>query len=173
MNRIRSVLRTLFQRPVSDCRILENRKNALPRPVQRSGLTMTEIIVSAVLLMTVMSFVGSICFRVNLIWSDVNHNRVAINELSNQLEVLTLLKPDQVAVAIESLEPSQACSGALKSPALTGEIIKDELGSRVILRLNWERPVESLPVELSGWVATATQSANQPPGVEAEQEGEQ
>ena len=51
-----------------------------------AGITVTEVIVAAVLMMTIMGLVGTVCHRVNLIWFDVNHHRVAVSELSNQLE---------------------------------------------------------------------------------------
>lgn len=121
---------------------------------QRDGLTMTELIVSAVLLMTVMSFVTSLCFRVNLIWSSVGHHRVAVNELSNHLEELTMMTVAEATTAIGALDASEACCRALKSPVLSGEIIEDELGSRVILRINWDRPNDGNPTELSGWIVS-------------------
>ena len=165
MNQARLNSRLLSQ-SISNCRVPGNRK-------QRSGITVTEVIISAVLLATVMSLVGTVCFRVNRVWSDVNHQRIAINELSNHLEVLTLLKPEQAADAIKSLEPSQNCSRALKSPALTGEIVEDELGSRVVLRLDWNRPTKSIPTELSGWIVSASESTNEPPTEKSESEGDQ
>lgn len=163
MNRTKLDSRLRLGPAISDCRTAGNRK-------RRHGLTVTEIIVSAAMLATVMSFVGNLCFRVNLIWSDVNHHRIAVNELSNQLEVLTLMKPEQAATAIKSLKPSLDCSRALKSPELTGEIVEDELGWRVVLRLDWKRPNQSLPTELSGWIAAASEPSQTE---KAEPEGEQ
>lgn len=168
MNQIRLNSQSLRRHSISGCRVLESRKQRSGL-VQRSGLTMTEIIVSVVLLATVMSLVGTLCFRVNLIWSDVDHHRVAVNELSNHMEVLTLMKPEQATTAIKSLKPSQFCSRVLKSPVLSGEILEDELGSRVVLRLDWNRPTKSLPTELSGWIIAAPNS----PTEKTESEGEQ
>ena len=121
----------------------------------RRGFSVTEVLVSAVLLMTVMSLVGTACHRVNLIWFDVNHHRVAVCELSNHLEELTAMKPEQAIAAVNTLKPSAFCCQALDSPELTGEIFKDDLGSRVVLQITWKRPVAANPVTMSGWIVPA------------------
>ena len=126
----------------------------------RGGFTMTEVLVSAVLLMTIMSLVGTVCHRVNRIWFDVDHHRVAVSELSNHLEELTAMTLDQAAVAIKSMEPSESCCQALDSPQLTGEIFEDKLGTRVVLKINWTRPIAANPVEMSGWIIPAQQEAS-------------
>lgn len=126
----------------------------------RSGVTITEVIVSAVLMMAIMSLVGTVCHRVNLIWFDVNHHRVAVSELSNQLEELTAMTLDQAAVAVKSMEPSELCRRALTSPQLSGEISEDQLGARVVLKINWTRPNVANPIEMSGWIIPAQQEGS-------------
>jgi len=121
---------------------LRNQRNC------RSGFTISEVIVSTVLLMTIMSLVGAVCHRVNLIWFDVNHHRVAVSELSNQLEELTTMTHDQAAVAVKSIEPSESCRQALPAPQLSGEIFEDQLGTRVLLKINWTRPNACNPIEM-------------------------
>ena len=130
-----------------------------------AGITITEVIVSTVLMMTIMGLVGTVCHRVNLIWFDVNHHRVAVSELSNQLEELTALTLDQAAVAVKTIEPSESCRRALASPELNGEIFEDRLGSRILLKINWARAHPAKPVEMSGWIIpfgqeTASDAAN-------------
>ncbi len=117
-----------------------------------AGITVTEVIVAAVLMMTIMGLVGTVCHRVNLIWFDVNHHRVAVSELSNQLEELTSMTLDQAVTAVKTIEPSELCCRALASPELSGEILEDSLGTRVLLKINWNRPQTAKPVEMSGWI---------------------
>ena len=120
--------------------------------IRRRGFTVTEILVAAVLLMTVMSLVGTVCHRVNRIWFDVDHHRVAVSELSNHLEELTAMTLDQATAAAKTIEPSSECQRSLMSPEITGEITKDQLGSRVVLQINWARPIAANPIEMSGWI---------------------
>lgn len=122
----------------------------------RRGVTMAELIISSVILLVVMTFVTSICFRVNLVWKDIGHHRVALGELANQLEVLTAMKPDEAIAALETLEPSGLCKRTLQSPELNGEAIRDDLGTRIVLRMAWHKDREVKPVELAGWIVSAS-----------------
>lgn len=119
---------------------------------RRGGIAAAELIISAVLLITVMSFVTTICFRINLVWKDINHHRVAMGELSNQLEELTQLSPQEARTAVDSLKPTAICARSLQNPEITGEVVDDELGSRILLQLNWKRSNPGKAVELVGWI---------------------
>ena len=119
----------------------------------RQGVTLFEIIIAAIMLVTVMSFVASVCLRINFVWKDINHHRVAVNELTNQLESLTRLSTEEAKTAIDTIKASELCSRTLPNPMLSGEIIEDNIGNRVVLRLNWERPLDNPnPIELTGWI---------------------
>lgn len=137
-----------------DYRFLKTNRRTVCRLRSRRGITAAELIVSAVLLMTVMSFVTTICLRINLVWKDINHHRVAVCELSNQLEELTLLSPPEAQAAIESLQPSAICARSLRKPELAGKLIEDEFGSRIVLQIDWDRRNPGKPVELVGWIAS-------------------
>jgi hypothetical protein len=121
------------------------------------------------LLVTVISFVTSLAFRIDLVWKDTGHHRSAMNELSNQLEHLTLLAPDDVAAALESLRPSDELSRTLPQPKLTGEVINDDWGQRIVLRLNWDHRHEAKPVELVGWLSAVGGSGAGPHSATAPQ----
>ena len=134
-----------------------NRPEHLLHRKRRSGITVVELIISAVLLVTVMSFVTTICFRINLVWKDVNHHRVAMGELSNQLEVLTRLTRQEALAAVDAIQPSSVCASSLRNPELSGELVDDDFGSRIVLRINWDRRNPSNPVELAGWIVRPTE----------------
>jgi hypothetical protein len=124
-----------------------------PRGVShRAGLAMIEVVVAAGVLLVVMSFVSSLVFRIDFVWKDTGHHRAAMNELSNQLERLTLLSPDKISAAIEGLEPSEMVSRTLDKPELSGELVKDDWGDRIVLKLNWRRPYPGKPVQLVAWL---------------------
>lgn len=118
----------------------------------RHGVTAVELIVSAVLLMAIMSFITTLGFRINLVWKDVNHHRIATGELSNQLEEITKMTPAEAKSAISILRPSSLCARSLPNPQLSGELIEDELGNMVVMRINWNRRNPGKPVELAGWI---------------------
>lgn len=120
--------------------------------LKRRGFTSVELVVSSVILMTVMAFVTTLSFRVGLVWKDVRHQRIAVCELANQLEVLTLLSPDQAVEAIKNLQPSDGCNRTLTSPELKAALTEDELGTRISLSINWKRRIPGKPIELSGWI---------------------
>jgi len=132
-----------------------NERIKTERFCRRRGITMVELVISSVMLLTVMTFVTSICFRVNLVWKDVNHHRVALGELTNQLEVLTLMTPEEANTALENLEASETCKRTLASPEMSGEAIEDDLGTRIVLRMAWHPDPEVKPVELAGWIISA------------------
>ena len=134
-----------------------------PFPAQRCrrhGTTLVELLVSAFLLISVMSFVTTWCFHINTIWKDIGHHRVALCELSNQLEVLTRLNPTQAQEAIDAIEPSSTCARTLKNPELTGNLVEDALGTRVVLQLNWQRRYPGKPVTLAGWLPRPTEATD-------------
>lgn len=126
--------------------------------LRRRGVTTIELVVSAMLLMAVMTFVTTLCFRINLVWKDIGHHRVAVGELSNQLESLQRMTPAEAQAAVESLEPSLLCRRTLRDPELEGELIADELGNRIVLQINWARRNPGQPIELAAWLATETDS---------------
>ena len=125
----------------------------LPQPLsRRRGAMVMEMVVSCAVLITIMTFVTTLCFQVNRLWRSSGHHRVAMSELSNQLDRLTLMSVDEVKEEFESLEASELCSRTLQDPVLSGEVVDDQLGQRIILSLNWRRLNPGKPVELSGWI---------------------
>jgi prepilin-type N-terminal cleavage/methylation domain-containing protein len=118
----------------------------------RRGFTIVEVIVSASLLVVVMTFITTLAFRVDQTWKQIAHQRVAMNELSNQLDRLLHLNSDKLDTAIDAIEASSELRQTLPNPRLTAERIDDELGKRVVLRLNWQRRFPGRPLELIGWL---------------------
>ena len=122
------------------------------RPVSgRRGFTTMEILVSVVIICATATVVTSLLFKCGMVWRDVSQYRVAVHELSAQLEELTLMEADSVAERIEQLKPSAICSQRLPNTQLTGALVEDNLGVRIELSINWKRVVESKPVVLCGW----------------------
>jgi hypothetical protein len=123
----------------------------------RRGLLMTELIVAAVLLVTALSFLVTLSFRTGKLRQDSRHYTLAVNELTNQLERLTMLAESAIDVQLADLQPSPAVQTALPNPRLAGEKLVDEHGTRVILEINWDRIGNAKPVSLVGWLEPAVQ----------------
>jgi hypothetical protein len=113
---------------------------------------MIEAVVSAGLLLGVMSFAVQMTYRVDGVWRDTAQHRVAIHELSNHLDRLTLLSPEEIVSAIDAIVVSDAASRTLHDAKLDAERIDDELGTRIVVRINWTRRTPGNPVVLVGWL---------------------
>lgn len=137
------------------------------RNCRHSGVTMIELVVTAMLLVTVMTFVTTISYSIHLVWKDIGHHRVAAGELANQLEQLTLMPQQELRDAVASLKPSEVCGRTLRQPELVGELIEDNLGTRIVLKINWSRRHPGKPVELVGW-----KTQNQPPATSKSESNE-
>ena len=111
-----------------------------------------ELLVSAAILLATVSVISTLIFKCGMIWKDVSQRRVAVRELSSQLEELTLLDEDSAQEKIEQLELSEICTERLPEAKLVGVMSEDNLGVRIQLSLNWKRRVESKPVILCGWL---------------------
>ena len=118
----------------------------------RTGITILELTVSAVILVAVMTFFTTLSVRINQVWKDIGYKRMAMAELANQVDQISRLDRVGAEKAIESLSPSTLCEQTLSQPELTGEINQTELGTQIVLRLNWKRSNGGKPVELVGWL---------------------
>jgi len=118
----------------------------------RCGFTVTEMLVSALLLISVMSLVGPLAVRSDRLWQDARHGRFALEELSSQLDRLTGLPGDRLQAALAALAPSEYAREALPKPQLSGRIMRDRDGRRLVLQLTWERPAAPGHCTLVGWI---------------------
>jgi len=126
------------------------------------GLTKIEVLISTVVLIAVMSVTATMFHKTNLIWKDLRHHRIATGELANQLDVLTRVEASEIEAAIEALKPSEICSDALPRANLSASVVKDAIGDRIDLEIQWrsgndtrdqQRPNRA---RLSGWLRGGT-----------------
>ena len=118
----------------------------------RRGLSSMELIVSTSVMMAIIFVVAKMSFQIQGVWRDVDHHRVAICELSNHLDRLTRLTPDDAKIALQELTVSEPCARTLSNARLSGQLTKDELGFRVDLKLSWQTKYPSKPTKLQGWL---------------------
>lgn len=122
------------------------------RPRKRNGVTTTELVVAATLLVSVISLITPLTVRMGRIWQDARQIRLALGELSNQMERLTSMNAGQRETAIASLSPSIEIRHALPEARLHVQTIQDEDGTRLVISLQWKRAQPSNPISLEGWV---------------------
>lgn len=119
---------------------------------ERRGVTNVELVVSAAVVLTVLTIVTSLCYQINRVWIDVRHHRVAMVELSSQMDRLTRLDADKVALELENLQVSEYALRTLPEATLDGAAVDSELGMQITLKLTWPNH-RGLPIELTGWSA--------------------
>jgi hypothetical protein len=126
---------------------------------RRGGFTMIELLVSATLLMSIISLGATLSVQSGRLWQECRYQRLGLDELSGQLDRLTSLDQDQRAAALAELVPSEPILAALPNAQLTSEIITDRDGTRLILRLAWDRLGGSKQIVLVGWIDPLPASA--------------
>ena len=127
---------------------------------KRTGILTTDLLIAAVTLLSVITFFTTCSFQIRLVWKDIRHQRIAMEELNNQLESITLLSETEASKALNSLVPSTACENSLQDPKLTGALRKDLLGARVTLQLDWNKRHHGKPLEISGWIQNTGPEVN-------------
>ena len=118
------------------------------------GVTATELLVAAGLMVSVLGFMTSLTFQTGNIVKSVRHYQVAIHELANQLELLTSLNEVERKAMLENLKPSDSGMDALPEATLSGEVVVDSDGTRLVLSLDWDRGANGTPVSMVAWVDT-------------------
>lgn len=119
---------------------------------KRRGTTMVECIIAASALSVAIGTVTMGVFRIGRIWTDTAHYRIALQEVSNQLEVLTNLPPDEVQPAIDALVVSPDVARSLDGARLSGQLLQDGFGDRVRLGITWQAGHAMRPIQIEGWL---------------------
>lgn len=133
----------------------------LCRVRDRRGLNSIEVIVALTLLTSVLALATPLIVAHGRLVKQQRSYRLALDELSNQLERLSTLPAGDLPAAIESLTPSQFAERHLPEATLRGELADVEFGRRVTLEVVWDEPNRhGAPVRLTAWIASPTNSAN-------------
>ena len=124
---------------------------------------MLDLLVSFTLLAAAMSIVSPLVVRHGHLLRSQRNYRLALDELSNQMEHLTTLPPDKLSDAMQQLAPMSFVAERLNGAKLSGEIRPAENGSQITLQLSWnETTGRNSPVMLTTWVfpgpATTTEA---------------
>jgi hypothetical protein len=143
--------------------------SSYPTPSRRprSGISSIEAIVAFTLLSTTLTLSLPLIVHHQRLLESTRHYRLALDELSNQLDRLTALSTTDVRSQLARLSPSPFLSKILPGAALTGELQSADLGRRLTLRLTWnDLPRSPTSVALAAWILPAAE-----PSVAASKEG--
>jgi hypothetical protein len=137
------------------------------RPLRR-GIGLMDLFVTFTLLVTLISVVTPLVVRHGQLLKSQRDYRLALDELSNQMEQLALLPAEQLPGALKQLTPSAFVAERLPGVELAGKLDPAEFGGRVSLELSWNKPGRrQAPVVLAAWVPIpAQQPASQPEGAQ-------
>lgn len=126
----------------------------------RSGTTMIEVMVAFTLLTTALSVSLPLVVRHGRLLASHREYRLALDEVSNQLDRLTALPQAELSKAMEQLSVSRFTAGSLPDAELQGELEPADIGRRITLRLSWGGP-QRQTLSLAAWVFPATPQASE------------
>lgn len=132
----------------------------------RAGLSTLDVLVALTLLTAVLSVSTPLLMRHARLLKSQRDYRLALDELSNQLDRLTAISTRELPDEINKLAPSEFLTERIPGIRLGGELKAAGDVTRVTLRLSWPESMHHPPVSLAAWVLT-------PPGATDAAEGEQ
>jgi hypothetical protein len=119
-----------------------------------AGVTTLELLVAFSLLTTVMAVATPLVVRHGRLLASARHYRLALEEVSNQLERLSALPEADVRSALASIEPSAFTAERLPGAEVSGTLTPAQYGARLSVQIVWDEPQRrSAPVSLAAWLS--------------------
>ena len=139
-------------------------------PPNRRGTSSLDLLVSFTLLVTVISVSTPLIVRHGRLLKSQRNYRLALDELSNQMDRLTTLSSNDLAQAVKQLSPSTFVTDRLPGAKLGGELQPAESGMRLTLTLSWsETERDRAPVTIAAWIFPSEVQLGKQPAEEAPQ----
>ena len=133
----------------------------LSTPLLRPGTTIVELLVSLTLLTAVLGAALPLVVRHGRILASARQYRLALDELSNQAERITMLRHDDAATALNEIRPSPFAVEHLPGVEINAELTVSEGAKRVTLFLSWDEPGRrAAPVSLVAWLPHKAATVN-------------
>ncbi len=143
----------MFHDPTAMCSANRGSADAPLLHRRRRGTSMIELLVAFTLLAAVMSSALPLVTRHGRLLMSARHYRLALDEVSTQLDRLTALPADEIPAAVDRLEVSAFTRERLSEARLTGELQPTDWGRRLTLSLTWQEAQRATaPVQLVGWI---------------------
>jgi hypothetical protein len=124
---------------------------------RRLAVSALEVLVSLTLLTTVLSVSLPLIVRHGHLLKAQQHYRLALDELSNQLDRLTGIPAEDVPQALKQLTLSSFTAARLVGAKLTTELKPADIGQSVTVRLTWHDSQEQ-SATMTGWVLPSRQA---------------
>lgn len=119
----------------------------------RFGMSSIEAIVAFTLLSTALTLSLPLIVHHQRLLESARHYRLALDELSNQVDRLTSIPAADVSSELTRLAPSPFLAKNLPGAALTGELQSADIGQRLTLHLTWnDLPRSPTTVALTAWI---------------------
>jgi hypothetical protein len=119
----------------------------------RQATSTLDLLVALTLLVAVIGVATPLSVRHGRLLKSQRNYRVALDELSNQVERLSVLPAGELPRALDELKPSDFVMERLADVELGGELRPFESATRVTLRISWSEMERKLaPLSLSAWV---------------------
>lgn len=112
----------------------------------RKGASIAEVVVSSVLLISSLGIVGTGAVGTQRMLRDGQNYRLAVDELSNQLELLTVLPERDLEEAIAALSLPEYVTSRLAGATIHSEVIAKDSGKWIRLSIDWDRPGDPDPI---------------------------
>jgi hypothetical protein len=139
---------------------------------RRRAVTSFEVLVAFSLVATVIGMSAPLIVRHGRLLATARHYRLAVEELTNQLERVAALPPADIDEAVSSINVSDFTAEKLPGAELTAELHDAEFGRRVTLHIVWDEPQRrETPLTMTAWVAPDDRTrAERPRDAAAEEE---
>lgn len=138
---------------------------------RRTASTLIELLVAFTLLTALLGAALPLIVRHQQLLASARTYRLALDELSNQLETLTALDAEQLPAALETLAPSPFAIERLPGAELNATLDSSRDQPRLTLSLAWDEPGRrDKPLTLVAWLDPSAQAPEEKPTEEQSQE---
>jgi hypothetical protein len=138
-----------------------------PAP-RRTATSVIESLVALTLLTTLLTVSTPLVVRHGRMLAAQRAYRIALDELTNQLDRLSATAPDEVSAAVDQLALTPFAAARLPGAKLTGRLEPANFGQRLRLEISYaDSQLQTSPVTLVAWVPAASQPSE---GETAEEE---
>jgi hypothetical protein len=130
------------------------RRQSTNRRQLRGGWGMLDMLVAFTLVVATIAVVTPLVMRHGRLLQSQRQYRIALEELSSQLDRLTMLSAAELKSAVRQLQPSDFVAERLPGATLAAQLNEITGGAQqVTLAIAWDTPGRrEAPVSLVGWV---------------------
>lgn len=127
----------------------------------RRGVSSLEAIVAFSLLGSVLAVSTPLIIAHGRLLKAQRNYRLALDELTNQLERASVMPVEKLPAAIKKLSPSSLTAERLPGATLRGQLANSPWGQRITLEIWWdETNRKAAPLRMTAWVVEAAPQTN-------------